>query len=511
MKAKTLARAARRILLAAAVAAGAAFAADAADARGISLKVTGVAAVDDTEEGLRGARFLPPGTRVVVSSPDQIVLFRIEYETPADMNVRIFLEENGDTAGLGCGFGTGASGLYSGAGTVSRPLHLYGDVYEKGVSLKSVRLFYGTDSDDGMDTHYVCDTPVDVLFAKDGDKKTDGFHVLEPLPPPPAKSASLLPGWTEDFKAAKARAAKEGKLVLAYFLNSRPGKEGKPTAVLDHEVLGSREFLERAGKSYVCFMAELYKPGQSWIAKGHQPVAFKYASRRRVFSPPEIAIIHPDGSRVAIAGRNGWEGGVEGYLAKIEKARKAGLARRERENKARKAAAKKVPQKKDSTSTPAGFTDNLDEALAKAKAEGKLVYACFSGSDWCGWCMKLEREVLSKQEFIDGVKNDFVLVFIDSPQDKAVLSERAKAENGKLTKKYGIQGFPTALILDGDGKKIAETGYRRGGAAEYAKHLKSIRAGASRPGAKNARKPRKARLARKGGKGKAATTKKDRP
>ena len=166
---------------------------------------------------------------------------------------------------------------------------------------------------------------------------------------------------------------------------------------------------------------------------------------------------------------------------------------------------------KAKSSTPAGFTDNLDEALAKAKAEGKLVYACFSGSDWCGWCMKLEREVLSKQEFIDGVKNDFVLVFIDSPQDKAVLSERAKAENGKLTKKYGIQGFPTALILDGDGKKIAETGYRRGGAAEYAKHLKSIRAGASRPGAKNARKPRKARLARKGGKGKAATTKKDRP
>ena len=130
---------------------------------------------------------------------------------------------------------------------------------------------------------------------------------------------------------------------------------------------------------------------------------------------------------------------------------------------------------KAKSSTPRGFTDNLDKALAKAKAEGKLVYACFSGSDWCGWCMKLEREVLSKQEFIDGVKNDFVLVFIDSPNDKSFLSEHAKAANEGLVTKYRVDGFPTALILDGDGKKIGETGYRKGGAAKYAEHLMEFR------------------------------------
>ena len=130
---------------------------------------------------------------------------------------------------------------------------------------------------------------------------------------------------------------------------------------------------------------------------------------------------------------------------------------------------------KAKSATPCGFTDNLDEALAKAKAEGKLVYTCFSGSDWCYCCMKLEREVLSRPEFLAGVKNDFVLVFIDSPQNKTVLSDHAKAENEKLTKKYGIRGFPTALILDGNGKKIGKTGYRQGGAAEYVKHLKSFR------------------------------------
>ena len=130
---------------------------------------------------------------------------------------------------------------------------------------------------------------------------------------------------------------------------------------------------------------------------------------------------------------------------------------------------------KPESSTPKGFTDNFDEALAKAKAEGKLVYACFSGSDWCYWCKKLEKEVLSDPLFVVGVMDDYVLVFIDSPENKALLSNRAKAENEKLTKKYGIRGFPTALILDGNGNRIGKTGYRQGGAAEYVKHLMSFR------------------------------------
>ena len=130
---------------------------------------------------------------------------------------------------------------------------------------------------------------------------------------------------------------------------------------------------------------------------------------------------------------------------------------------------------KGKTSTPEGFTDNLDEALAKAKAEGKLVYACFSGSDWCGWCIKLEREVLSKIEFVKGVKDDFVLVFIDSPRNKSLLSEYAKKANKGLAKKYGIRGYPTALILDGDGNTVGKTGYRKGGAEGYVKHLMKFR------------------------------------
>ena len=74
-----------------------------------------------------------------------------------------------------------------------------------------------------------------------------------------------------------------------------------------------------------------------------------------------------------------------------------------------------------------------------------------TGSDWCGWCIKLEREVLSKIEFVKGVKDDFVLVFIDSPRNKSLLSEYAKKANKGLAKKYGIRGFPTLKYIDAEG------------------------------------------------------------
>lgn len=127
------------------------------------------------------------------------------------------------------------------------------------------------------------------------------------------------------------------------------------------------------------------------------------------------------------------------------------------------------------TSTPVGFTDNLDEAFALSRADGRFIYACFSGSDWCGWCRRLEREVLSRQTFLDAVTNDYILVYIDSPSNTDVLSERARVENPKITERYRISGFPTALIIEPNGGIVAKTGYREGGAEAYAQHLLAIR------------------------------------
>ena len=129
------------------------------------------------------------------------------------------------------------------------------------------------------------------------------------------------------------------------------------------------------------------------------------------------------------------------------------------------------------TSTPQGFTDDLDAALARAKADGKYVYACFSGSDWCGWCIRLEKEVFSNAKFAPAVAKDYELVYIDSPRDKSRLSEEAKKRNSGLTKKYQIRGFPSMIVFDGkDGSEVMRGGaYRAGGVDAYIKYLQEVR------------------------------------
>jgi len=110
----------------------------------------------------------------------------------------------------------------------------------------------------------------------------------------------------------------------------------------------------------------------------------------------------------------------------------------------------------------------------KEAAEKKLpILADFSGSDWCGWCIKLDKEVFSQKEFKAFAKDRVVLFRADFPRAKELKAE-IKAQNEQLSKTYGIKGFPTVLLLDADGKVIARTGYRRGGAGAYVEHLEKL-------------------------------------
>lgn len=117
------------------------------------------------------------------------------------------------------------------------------------------------------------------------------------------------------------------------------------------------------------------------------------------------------------------------------------------------------------------------EAAKKTAAEKKLpILADFSGSDWCGWCIKLEQEVFSQKEFKDFAKNNLVLFLADFPRKKQQ-NEKAKKQNADLSKKYAIEGFPTVLLMDAEGKVLARTGYERGGASAYVQHLKKLISG----------------------------------
>ncbi len=105
------------------------------------------------------------------------------------------------------------------------------------------------------------------------------------------------------------------------------------------------------------------------------------------------------------------------------------------------------------------WQSDLPKAQAQAKTEKKLVMLDFTGSDWCGWCIKLNKEVFSKPEFIEYAKKNLVAVEVDFPNKKK-LSAAQKQANDALAKKYGIKGYPTIIVLDSEGKKVGELGYK---------------------------------------------------
>lgn len=121
---------------------------------------------------------------------------------------------------------------------------------------------------------------------------------------------------------------------------------------------------------------------------------------------------------------------------------------------------------------PVWFT-SLNEAQKAARKEKKVIFADFTGSDWCIWCVRLHDEVLTQPAFKEFAAKNLVLLLVDFPNKKPMTKEQ-KAANDALAKKYGIRGFPTILIMDADGNVIAKTGYHRGGASAYVKHLKNI-------------------------------------
>ena len=120
------------------------------------------------------------------------------------------------------------------------------------------------------------------------------------------------------------------------------------------------------------------------------------------------------------------------------------------------------------------WTTDLPKAQAKAKAENKLVMMDFTGSDWCGWCIKLNREVFSKPEFVQYAAKNLVPVEIDFPHGKEQSAELKKA-NQALQRKYRIEGYPTIIVLNGDGKKVGELGYQPGGPTAFIEALEKLK------------------------------------
>ena len=124
-----------------------------------------------------------------------------------------------------------------------------------------------------------------------------------------------------------------------------------------------------------------------------------------------------------------------------------------------------------------GWSHDFEAAKKQAEEENKSLLLDFTGSDWCGWCIKLNEEVFQHDAFKDGVKDKFVLVEVDFPRDNSKLSEETKEQNKMLGEKYAVRGYPTILLVDAKGKPFGETGYQKGGPEKYVEHLDELLAG----------------------------------
>jgi protein disulfide-isomerase len=119
---------------------------------------------------------------------------------------------------------------------------------------------------------------------------------------------------------------------------------------------------------------------------------------------------------------------------------------------------------------------DLPKAQAQAKKENKQVLMDFTGSDWCGWCIKFNKEVLSTPEFAAYAAKNLVLVEVDFPRKKEQSAELKKA-NKALGSKYKVGGYPTFVVLDKDGKEVGrQGGYSAGGPTAFIAKLDGFKA-----------------------------------
>ncbi len=124
---------------------------------------------------------------------------------------------------------------------------------------------------------------------------------------------------------------------------------------------------------------------------------------------------------------------------------------------------------------------DMNKAFDIATKENKTLLLFFTGSDWCGWCIKLQNEVLKTPDFENWAKEKVVLVELDFPRRRK-LDKELQIQNHQIQKMFNVRGFPTVFFaypeVTSEGKKnlntLGSTGYVRGGAKQWLAVANSI-------------------------------------
>lgn len=98
------------------------------------------------------------------------------------------------------------------------------------------------------------------------------------------------------------------------------------------------------------------------------------------------------------------------------------------------------------------WTMDFDAAKKLAAEKNKPLFINFTGSDWCGWCKLMDRNVFAKPEWQAYAKANLVLVWIDFPNDETLVPVELAPRNQALSKEFDVKGYPTYIVLESDGK-----------------------------------------------------------
>ena len=109
------------------------------------------------------------------------------------------------------------------------------------------------------------------------------------------------------------------------------------------------------------------------------------------------------------------------------------------------------------------WTMDYKAALALAKEKDLPIMLNFTGSDWCGWCIRMDRGVFAKKEWSRWATENLLLVTLDFPKGKNIVPEKYQNRNRQLQRQYKVRGYPTYVIVDVDGKtELGRLGAGRG-------------------------------------------------
>lgn len=115
------------------------------------------------------------------------------------------------------------------------------------------------------------------------------------------------------------------------------------------------------------------------------------------------------------------------------------------------------------------WSTDFAASAQEAKTSDKPLLALFTGKAWCPPCKMLEKETLSKPAFLTFAEANLKLVELDFPA-----STEPTKEYQALAKKYGVEGFPTVVVFDANGKELARhVGYMPGGPEAFISWVKT--------------------------------------